>query len=270
MSDASPLDVVLGRATDRTRKRSWTVGAAWLFAVVVHGALAVVALRSGPSLEAWSAELALEVHEALVDDQVIELATPTAPEPPPPPRPAARQHAAPAPATPRTEAQVHELTETPAAPTQAAEVVTQDNVPVDLTGSTIVTGSGTTSLGGATAATGQNTQAPSTPTAAQASSKVAVTARALSRPVQLDAAAWRCDWPREAISAEVYEQAVVLRVVVLADGRVEAAQLIEDPGNGFGPAALACAKRTRFSPALDESGAATRALSPPIVVRFTR
>lgn len=272
MSAASPIDVVLGRNADRVRKRAGVRMAAWLVAIALHVGLVFVALRSGPSLEAWSAELALEVHEALVDDQVIELATPPAPPTPPtpadPPRATPHSHVQRAAAVAATPAPP---TETPQ-PAQAAAVVTQDDAPVDLTGTTVVTGTATTAVGGATATTGTATDTP--PVGAQLAvpnpTITSTKAPTLSRPVQLDAARWRCDWPSDALSQDIYEQAVVLRVVVAADGSVQAAQLIDDPGNGFGPAALACAKRTLFTPALNAEGAPTRALSPPIRVRFTR
>jgi protein TonB len=63
---------------------------------------------------------------------------------------------------------------------------------------------------------------------------------------------------------------VVIRVVAAADGRAASAELVSDPGHSFGAAAIACALRTRLSPARDAAGDAVRARSPPIRVRFTR
>jgi TonB family protein len=63
---------------------------------------------------------------------------------------------------------------------------------------------------------------------------------------------------------------VVIRVTVRADGRFESAELVRDPGNGFGTEALRCAPLNRFQPALDRTGRPTRARSGPIRVRFTR
>lgn len=269
---ASPLDVVMGGERARASWRLPAVWAAWLVALLLHAVLIVAALRSGPSLEAWSASLALEVHEALVDDQVIELATPETPTPEPAIEEAARpasSSAARAPAPLATEAAEPA---SPTEPAQAAAVITQDSAPIDLTGETIVTGSGTRLGGGVSSSQGNSesgTQAPHVEQA-PALSEPRGQSPTLTRAVRLDAAAWSCDWPREAVAEDIYEQAVVLRVVVRADGRVEAAQLVDDPGHGFGRAALACAKRTVFTPALDEDGAPTRALSPPIRVRFTR
>lgn len=269
MSAASPIDVVLGGASEPPTRRRAGRAVAWAIALGAHGVVVIAALRSGPSLEAWSAELALEVHEALVDDQVIELATPPVPEPPPPP--VATRRAAPA-------ASNHSVTAAPAPtspappPTAAAAIVVQEDAPVDLTGTTVVTGNAALATGGASTATGPliTGTAVAVPEADPAPSLPPAPAASLTRAVQLDTARWRCAWPDEASSQDIYEQAVVLRVVVRADGSVEAAQLIEDPGHGFGRAALACAKRTAFTPALDPNGRPTRALSPPIRVRFTR
>ena len=91
-----------------------------------------------------------------------------------------------------------------------------------------------------------------------------------SRPVTLGAQSWSCPWPAEADAEGIDEQTVVLRVIVAADGTVESADILAEPGHGFGKAALACAWKTRFSPARDRAGAPVRAVSPPIRVRFTR
>lgn len=268
MSTASPIDAVLGGAAEPPKRRRALRVAAWVAAFVVHGLVVFAAMRSGPSLEAWSAGLALEVHEALVDDQVIELATPPTPEPPPPP--VAPRHTVHTPSSsPSSAAQAPPPTPPP--PAEAAAVVVQEvdeDAPVDLTGTTVVTGKAVTTgphvVGAPLAAPSASLIAPS-PAPSPPAPIVSQ-----SRPVQLDTARWRCAWPDEATSQDIDEQAVVLRVVVLADGSVEAAQLIDDPGHGFGRAALACAKRTSFTPALDPGGRPTRALSPPIRVRFTR
>jgi protein TonB len=68
----------------------------------------------------------------------------------------------------------------------------------------------------------------------------------------------------------VNEAAVVLRVLVQADGSVQAVNVLADPGSGFGDAARTCAMRTPFRPALDDDGGPVAAWSPPIRVRFLR
>jgi protein TonB len=91
-----------------------------------------------------------------------------------------------------------------------------------------------------------------------------------SGSVSLEDQSWSCPWPRGADADQIDEQTVVIRVVVDADGRVESARVLSDPGHGFGEAAVACALRSRFNPARDRAGRPTRSSSPPILVRFTR
>jgi protein TonB len=91
-------------------------------------------------------------------------------------------------------------------------------------------------------------------------------ASAVSLPEQ----SWSCPWPAEAEAERIDEQTVIIRVVVNADGFAASAEMLEDPGHGFGRAAVACALHTRFTPARDRKGRPVRAVSPPIRVRFTR
>jgi protein TonB len=203
--------------------------------------------------------------------------------PPPPPPPAAPPPAAAAPPPPAAAAPVRaqprvvrEPAATPPAPTpaQAAEVVAQESPsdqPVDLTSFTIATGSGQRYAGGKTSSGGTSTQAVTGAASADGVPNGTGTGTAdLSRPVRLADSEWECPWPAEADSLGIDEQAVLMRVVVRANGSVESAELVSDPGNGFGQAALACARRSRFEPALDRGGAALRARSGPIRVLFTR
>jgi periplasmic protein TonB len=81
---------------------------------------------------------------------------------------------------------------------------------------------------------------------------------------------WDCPWPPEAEALSIDEQFVLIRVVVRADGSVASADLISDPGYGFGPFALACARQQRFPAATDDAGRPITATSPPIRMRFTR
>ncbi len=79
-----------------------------------------------------------------------------------------------------------------------------------------------------------------------------------------------CPWPREAEGLGIDEQVVLLRVVVGADGRASSADVLADPGHGFGQAALGCARVARFEPARDRAGQPYAATSPPIRVTFRR
>ncbi len=89
-------------------------------------------------------------------------------------------------------------------------------------------------------------------------------------PVTLSLKDWKCAWPDEAEYEDFDQQVVSIRVVVAEDGRVESAEILKDPGFGFGRAARDCARRVRFNPAKDAGGRAVRAVSPPINVRFVR
>lgn len=141
--------------------------------------------------------------------------------------------------------------------------------PADLTAETFVTGTAAAYAGGVTTATGTN------PVAVQTRE---VDPRSLPRSgepdrsisVSLEDPDWRCPWPREAEADEIAQQIAIVRVVVRADGSVESAAILSDPGHGFGETAVACAMQTRFAPARDRQGRAIRSQSPPIRVRFTR
>lgn len=91
-----------------------------------------------------------------------------------------------------------------------------------------------------------------------------------AQPVTLSMKNWRCAWPSEAEYEDFDEQLVAIRVVVAEDGRVEKAEVLSDPGYGFGRAARDCARRVRFNPAKDAFGRAIKAQSPPIHVKFVR
>jgi protein TonB len=91
-----------------------------------------------------------------------------------------------------------------------------------------------------------------------------------AQEVELAGNYWDCEWPSLAQYQDIDRELVVIQVLVAADGRVEKVDLLKDPGFGFGAAARACARRARFTPALDENGRPIKALSSPINVRFVR
>jgi protein TonB len=142
---------------------------------------------------------------------------------------------------------------------------------VDLTGDTFVTGSSKSYAGGVTASSGTNPVAVHTGVVDPRAQPTRNPAEPdLSKPVTLEGDQWQCPWPREAINEDIDQQFVVLRVLVNPSGSAEKAELISDPGNGFGAQAIECSLKTRFGPAKDRQGRPLRALSPPIRVRFTR
>jgi periplasmic protein TonB len=244
-------------------------------ATALHVGLWLLARGSEPPLEAWSADLAARVHAELGRTSDVELLPP-----PPRPPPASEVRTARAEEAPRPEARsasgARERDRRAAAvspPAQAGQVVAQGptDSAVDLTGETFVTGAANAYAGGATASSGMNRIAASTQAVNPGPGSVThAGARDGSRPVRLNGGEWHCAWPREADGEQIDDQAVMIRVVVGADGSTESATLESDPGHGFGRAAIACAMSTQFSPAQDRDGRPVRAASPPIRVRFTR
>lgn len=254
------------------------------FGVGAHVLLLLAALRGGPTLEAWAADVSVRVHAELTRTEVVEPPKDETPEASPPPAsPLVRkapsftaEHAAPA----------HEHRATglhDAPPPEAAEagrvLAEDDAAPADLTGETFVVGDGAGYAGGATRADGTSREAVSglvgtaTPSALPAPSAPAPRPARddgadASRPVK-PAGGWSCAWPREAESEALDTQSAVVRITVGADGRVESAAVEADPGFGFGRAALECARAMRYAPALDRSGSPIRATTS-IRVRFWR
>ena len=230
-------------------------------AVVLHLLLWAWALSRGPSLETWSAELAVRIHQELERQDVIEVAKPTPPPPTPPP-------AQPPPEPPKT-ARARFARARPPPPARAGNILAQaprSEGPVDLTGDTFVTGTSQAYVGGTTSSSGTNEVAVHT----TATDPQAPPTKDLSQPVSLDEQHWQCAWPPEADSAEIDRQNVVIRVTVKPDGSVARVDTLSDPGFGFATAARACALRTKFTPARDKNGERIAAVSPPIRVRFTR
>ena len=258
------MDVVFAR---QASPASRTTLLALLIALALHGALWLWANSSEASLESWSAELAARVHQQIGKEQVVELAPPPPEKPPPPPE------APPPPERVRQEPRPVRA-KVPPPPAQAGRIVAAEphpDAPVDLTGNTFVTGSADAYAGGITTATGTNKVAvPPAVVDPNARPTRRPGEPDRSAPVRLSEEEWQCPWPREADAEQIDEQAVILRVLVRADGSAETASLVSDPGHGFGQAALACALRTRFTPARNSAGEPIQAQSPPIRVRFTR
>jgi len=144
--------------------------------------------------------------------------------------------------------------------------------PLDLTGDTLVTGTAHGQGGGVTASRGTGSGAGRTPggTDRRSTPGARWPGSDVSRAISLEEQSWSCPWPREGDAAQIDEQTVIIRVVVRADGSTESVEVLADPGHGFGQAAVACALRTRFTPARNPQGEPVRARSPPIKVRFTR
>ena len=250
---------------------------ALLMALALYGGLAGSVLRSQPSLESWSAQVAARIHADLRREQLVDLKVPSRP-PPPPPEPVAQKPVVPPPPARSTEkvssrAPHRTGAPRPPPPAQAGAVVAQavdPNQPVDLTGNIFIQGTASTYAGGVTTSSGTSTAAVHTRKVAPAAPPGVSTAPSRARSVQLEEEDWSCPWPPEADDERIDEQTAVVQVVVDADGRAESAVVLADPGFGFGHAAVECARRARYTPALDSEGQPIRSKSPPLRVRFTR
>jgi protein TonB len=160
----------------------------------------------------------------------------------------------------------------PAQTRTATEPEAEPGAPLDLTGEVALAATSTAhgTLGSQNGVDGAPGGKASSRGSGDGSSNLPGSAPDRSSKISLPDQTWSCPWPRQADAEQIDEQVVVIRVVVSARGVVESAWLVSDPGHGFGEAALACAKKTRFTPARDRSGESLRATSPPIRVRFSR
>ncbi len=224
------IDVVL---CDTTPQRSSMI-IPLLIAVLLHALIAALALHIDPPLEIWDPATSIKQHTDI--EIVLE------PHKTQPPHVQRRSHTSPA--------QAGKIVAAEPAPTE----------PVDFTENTFVTGTVSTFAGGTTTSKGTST------TAVQEELKH----DDASKPVQLNNNAWRCPWPKEAYSAEINEQTVILRATIRADGSVVSVLALSDPGYGFAEAAVQCAQTAAFTAARNAEGHPIEALSPPIRVRFTR
>ncbi len=150
--------------------------------------------------------------------------------------------------------------EDPPAPLQAAKVLTAPEPPqeldvADLTDAIVGNGVGGV-MGGVV---GGVVGSPPPPLASLPYATPAH-ARAPGKP---------CTFPKEADDDQVDEAKVILRVTVEPAGSVSAAQVVRDPGHGFGRAARTCALGYKFDPAKDANGAAVKSQTL-LVIRFQR
>nr|WP_257458618.1 TonB family protein [Archangium lipolyticum] len=251
--------------------------------ILVWAVVATVALHGAAGFLAWRVwqKAASRVPPAaapkppirvehLVDLRPQAIPEPPAPVAPPPPPPRQQRQRAARAETPPSRAKPTNAPPS-SAPAQAGEVVAvkEAEAPLDFTGFDIVSGQAQSYAGGVTASNGSSTRAVEA-VAGSEDGDANGTGVSRARPIRLPARNWDCPWPREADTLRINEQTVVLRVVVTPEGQVTSAQLVSDPGHGFGQAALACARSARFDAALDRDGRPYAATSPPIRVRFKR
>ncbi len=259
----SSIDAVDALVASLRRERPWLV-AAVLVALIVHSAVAV-ALPQLFHSPAPGAALAPSVTEVIDIEQPLPPPPRSEPKPPEPPEPA-RAAAVPLP------------TNTPPPPAQAAAVLTKEatpNEPVDLTDS-IVTGSAATFAGGTSSTNGTGDRAVhgpvvvgAVPAAASPSTPRSTGPDRSRRPALAGGAHWSCPFPPEADGDQIDSAVVTIRVLVDPSGTPKSANVLSDPGHGFGREATRCALSKSWSSALDHDGAPTEG-TVVVNVRFDR
>ncbi|HEX4515696.1 MAG TPA: hypothetical protein VH054_19245 [Polyangiaceae bacterium] len=155
---------------------------------------------------------------------------------------------------------VTHMEQQPVAAAKAAQILAKadDNV-LDFSDNVFTVGNSERFTGGGTLSKGTNDKPPDTP-------KVAATGVAAAPPPQILAVdlsrtatlagsgEWRCPFPPEADSDSVDEASAIIEVIVGASGHAQTANILQDPGHGFGREARSCAMRESYVPALDKAG----------------
>jgi hypothetical protein len=159
-------------------------------------------------------------------------------------------------------------------PAQAGSILTrQDDDPFD---DSFVTGDADRYAGGLTTSLGKSLTAVHASgirggTGLGRASPPKAAAPDRSRPAWLvTGVVWDCGFPSEANPDKITYAAVQVAVTVRADGSAESVEVVDDPGNGFGRIARACALDHRFIPALDREGRAIQATTRPFTIGFRR
>lgn len=235
---------------------------------------------------AWARMVRNNVSANLAQTYEIEIAKPEEPPPPPPEPEPVKEEPQPEtpPPPPVAKQEVKEATPPPPpAAAQAAKVLTQEpakDEPEDLTGTTFVTGSGSTYAGGTTQAGGTSKSAVYNSAAAATGVPGGTgTAPAPPRPSVdrsrgaglLGSDRWDdCPFPGEADSEQIDQAYVIIQVKVKADGTADTVTIVQDPGHGFAREARKCAMRKRYNTALDVEGNAVGGMTKPFRIRFER
>jgi protein TonB len=151
----------------------------------------------------------------------------------------------------------------PAPAAKAAQILAQnpDNEVLNFGDNVFITGESDRYSGGATTSKGTNDKPPVQARVASGGTGTGqapapqIMAVDLSRTAQLAGSGeWRCPFPPEADSDQVDEAAAIIEVVVGADGKAQRANILSDPGHGFGREAKQCAMREAYVPAMDREG----------------
>ncbi|HVU02273.1 MAG TPA: energy transducer TonB [Polyangiaceae bacterium] len=260
VSELEPLGDPFARVLALGEKDGARLSQSLVAAAVLYVAGLVAGFATSTDLHAF----AVDVHRAVLRAKTvleIELQAP----PPPPPEPPPPEPAKEVPAEPPPKAAAPPPQAPPPAPAQAGKVLTAEpdpDEPVDLTGNTFVQGNADSFAGGVTSSTGTSKTAVkevSTAGVADGTGPVkpvaAPTGPDLSRKATPASGSWNdCGFPAEADIEQVNNARVVISVTVGADGQARSANVVQDPGFGFGALARRCALRKSYNPALDRAG----------------
>ncbi len=237
----------------------------------------------------WSDLVRDTVKAQLTQIYEVELLKPEekAPEPPPPEPEPVKEETPPEPPPPVVKEETPPpKTDAPPPPpvaAEAAKVLTQEpapDEPVDLTGNTFVTGSGSTYAGGTTQAGGTSKTAVYNPAAAATGlpgGKGTEPAPVVPKVDRSRAAGlsggdrWDdCPFPPEADAEQIDQAYVTIQVKVNADGMAESVAVLQDPGHGFAREAKKCGMRKHYATALDVDGRPVAGSTKPIRIHFER
>ena len=234
-------------------------------AVSLHLAGALVATHSGkaaPSAAPPEVEQAFDIDEQ--ERPADPSPSPVGFEPRPVPAPtvtriAARRAPALAASRPAQSLKTETEPPPPAAAQAGAVLAVTEATPVSA--EPVSVGSAVAFAGGMTASSGSNNLAVVTPTARADGwlggegldlTKGVFASRDLSAPAHLKGStSWKCPWPSEAEQFAVDHATAHIVVEVARDGRPMASTIVDDPGSGFGPAAVRCAMQQLYTPARD-------------------
>jgi periplasmic protein TonB len=264
---------------ERERRVGMSLGLAG--ALFVHGAAAAHGYSALLDMSAFAAA----IRSAVVDDVratfAVEVNKPPPPPPPPPtpePEPERPQP------QPRAPSAAQSQQEKPAAPAQAAKVLTaapDPSEPLDLTDQGFVSGEADRFAGGVTAATGTSKTAvrdlnakPGGVVGGRGTAAVAPPPAPkvdLSRQAKPAALSWDdCGFPAEADVEQIDFTRVTVVVTVGLDGRAQRVSVLKDPGHGFGNQARQCALRKSYTVGLNADGQPIVTTTPPFIVTFRR
>jgi protein TonB len=156
---------------------------------------------------------------------------------------------------------VARLDQQPVAAAKAAQILAKndDDKVLDFSDNVFTVGNSERFSGGDTMSKGTNDKPPDTHKVEEKGVQQApppqIVSVDLSRTATLAGSGeWRCPFPPEADSDSVDEASVIIEVIVGATGKAQSANILQNPGHGFGREAQSCAMRESYVPALDKAG----------------